>query len=244
MDAPRVLFLHGLEGHPNGTKVQAMRAAGLTVDAPDMGMGLWRTDRVHSVLRQLPRLGEVRLAGVVAVLGLALAPWTPVSALLTPLALGWLLARRETLFARALSRSFDDCVRVAAEAAARSDADVLVGSSWGGAVAAELLASGRWTRPTILLAPAIGRVHRRGRRDDAPSRLAGLAATAAHTAVWVFHDPSDDVVPFADSTELATRAPIELRSVDAGGHRLLGLLEDGTLVATIHEVADSPDAPR
>ena len=57
--------------------------------------------------------------------------------------------------AAALADSFDACVEVQRAALAATPADVLVGSSWGGAVAATLLADGSWSGPTLLLCPAL-----------------------------------------------------------------------------------------
>ncbi|TNE91521.1 MAG: hypothetical protein EP330_05040 [Deltaproteobacteria bacterium] len=232
----RVLFLHGLEGHPNGSKVRYLRKQGFEVEAPDMGMGMFVWGRRHSVLRSLLRLHEVRGALLIAVLGVLAVPWNPLALCATVVSLGALVSRRDHLFAAALSRSFDDCVRVAAEAASRSEADVLVGSSWGGAVAAELLASGRWTKPALLLAPAMGRVHRRARRKDAAERIQGLALAASQLPVRVVHDPVDDVVPFADSVMLAAQTPVALVAVEGGGHRLLEFVHGGGIDEAIGEL--------
>ncbi|MCO4744887.1 MAG: hypothetical protein KC912_08860 [Proteobacteria bacterium] len=232
----RVLFLHGLEGHPNGSKVIAMREQGLDVRAPDMKMGLRNWRRENAAIRQLPRLPEVQFALLLLCVGAIGSPFDLRLALLSALAFAWLVARRGALFSAALSRSFDDCVSVAHDALAGPDFDVLVGSSWGGAVASELLASGAWSGPTILLAPAVARMHRWARRSDGDARIS--AARASSARVVIFHDPTDDVVPHEDSVALADGCDIELRSVDAGGHRLLGLLSDGRLAAAIRELAD------
>lgn len=235
-----MLFLHGLEGSPNGSKVRALRAEGFAVEAPDMKMGMWAWGREHSVLRQLLRLGEVRLSLGLGLLGLVALVVSVAGGCLTLLIIGRLILRRHVLAAEALSRSFDDCVRVAAAAAAESEADVLVGSSWGGAVALELVASGRWTGPAILLAPALERVHRRGRREDADMRMDALTQAAARQSLRTFHDPTDDVVPFADSEALRARCGIPVVRVDAGGHRLLGLLDSGALAAAVRDLASRP----
>lgn len=230
----RVLFLHGLEGHPNGSKVRAMRAQGIDVRAPDLKMGVLRWRRENAVIRQFVRLGEVRLVSSVLLIGLLAMSWDARSGLVSVGALAWMVGRWRALFSAALHRSFDACVDIARAAVTASDVDVLVGSSWGGAVAGELIGAGAWVGPTVLLAPAMAKVHRRAGIPDGAARIAAFRASGV--PVLVFHDPADAVVPHADSVVLAEGAAVELRSVDAGGHRLLGLLDDGRLVSAIGEV--------
>jgi len=71
----RVLFCHGLEGSPLGTKVRTMRAAGVDVLAPDFqGQVLaqrWTT--LNTVLQGIPANTPLLLAG--SSYGGALAAW-------------------------------------------------------------------------------------------------------------------------------------------------------------------------
>ena len=56
-----IVFAHGLEGSPNGRKIQALRAAGFTVDAPDgRGDGL---DARVAALEVVTRGRQVVLVG-------------------------------------------------------------------------------------------------------------------------------------------------------------------------------------
>ena len=223
------MFIHGLEGHPEGSKVVMLRAQGFEVYAADMHMSVWRLAKHNSVIRNILRSRELHLAalGVALGLGASLASGHPGLALAALLAAGaWFAWRREALGVAAIRRSFDRCVELQAAAAARFQPDIVVGSSWGGAVAAELLIRGLWSGPTILLAPAIRTISERSQRTDPSEALAQLER---EQPILVFHDPSDEVVPHAHSVELGRAEGIELRSVDAGGHRLLDLLERGEL---------------
>lgn len=228
----RVLFVHGLEGHPSGSKVLALREQGFEVIAADMFMSLVRLDRRNSVIRQLLRLTELRVAGLVTLIGLGVGFVLPSFAvgLVTPvLALAWYALRSKSLVARALDRSFAACVAIQTEALRETNPDIVIGSSWGGAVVAELVIRGSWTGPTILLAPAIQAVWQRSGRGDVEAQNQRLRGLAEAVSILVFHDPSDATIPHADSVRLAEGSSIELRTVDAGGHRLMGLLERGEL---------------
>lgn len=57
-----ILFAHGLEGSPHGSKVRALRAAGLDVHAPDFS-GLALADRVALLESEIPEGEPVVLAG-------------------------------------------------------------------------------------------------------------------------------------------------------------------------------------
>jgi hypothetical protein len=234
----RLLFLHGLESNPQGSKVRGLRAQGFDVVAPDFRMGLLALRRENSALRMVVRLGEVRIATgafiattlVAAVVGSLGALGMAIMGMLL-----WLLLRGRALVATALKASFDASVSIARSALHDARPDVLVGSSWGGAVGAELLRAGAWTGPTILLAPAIGRVHRWARRRGIEQYNATFRERCASTHVVVFHDPEDEVVPYGEIADIVRGSTIELRSVTAGGHRLMGILHDGTLAQALHD---------
>ena len=56
-----IVFAHGLEGSPEGRKIQHLRSNGFTVEAPD-GRGLSLADRLVG-LEQATRSGGILLAG-------------------------------------------------------------------------------------------------------------------------------------------------------------------------------------
>lgn len=238
MDPIRVLFIHGLEGHPNGTKVKMLREQYFDVHAVDMHMSVWDFKKRNSVVRHLVSLDETRLAMGAGVLGMALrtraTPWATLASIG---GLGvWALGRRRALFGRALASSFEACVQIQTEAVQEAQPDVVVGSSWGGAVAAELLIRGAWRGPTILLAPAVEKVCTGTGDDDLPLKRKQLQECASHSPILIFHDPADEVIPHSHSQGLAEGSSIELRLVEAGGHRLLDLLARGELSRAIQEL--------
>jgi pimeloyl-ACP methyl ester carboxylesterase len=140
------------------------------------------------------------------------------------------LAERFTALAPAMDTGdFEACVAVQADALASFRPDVLVGSSFGGAVALVLLQRGLWRGPTLLLAPAV-------RARGLPFRL------PAEVPVWLVHGLRDALIDIEDSRELARAGTPELvRLIEVDDdHPLRGLVASGRLaglVRGLHEAA-------
>jgi predicted esterase len=117
---------------------------------------------------------------------------------------------------------FEACVTVHADEIAAQEPDVLVGSSFGGAVVLALLQRGFYAGPSLLLAPAY-----RGSGVEAqiPDRL----------RVLVVHGTRDTVVPIEDSRALVktgTQGAVALVEVD-DDHMLGSLLESDELAMLV-----------
>jgi hypothetical protein len=131
---------------------------------------------------------------------------------------------------------FDASVAVQARALADRPPDVLVGSSFGGAVAVELVARGAWRGPTLLLA-------------QAAFKLGRARALAPGVPVLLVHGTRDEVIPVEDSRALAgtgTPAIVRLLEVD-DDHRLQTLVDSGRLAELVRAtlaLGQRPEAPR
>lgn len=204
-----------------------------------MQMSVQRLDRSNSVARNLLKLPEVHWTVGLGVLGLCAAGWRRSGGVLLGtmgLVGGVAAVRHRTWVEQAFERSFERCVAVQARALSAFGPDVLVGSSWGGAVCLELVRQGLWSGPLVLLAPAYGRVGVYAGWGDQSAREAQIRALLPSDTT-IFHDLSDDVVPCEDSLRLASDDGQVLKVVSAGGHRLLGVLEDGSLERAIRKAA-------
>jgi pimeloyl-ACP methyl ester carboxylesterase len=135
------------------------------------------------------------------------------------------LTKHFELAAPAMDTSdFEACVRIHADALKAQIPDVVVGSSFGGAVAVALLQRGFWSGPTLLLAPAVGHY---GVQPQLPEAAAAI----------IVHGSRDEVLPIEKSRLLAasgTPERVELVEVD-DTHRLASLLEDGRLAELVRE---------
>jgi predicted esterase len=116
---------------------------------------------------------------------------------------------------------FESCVTLHAGEIAAQEPDVLVGSSFGGAVVLALLQRGYYAGPSLLLAPAY-----RGRVDDrVPDGL----------RVLIVHGSRDTVVPIEDSRALAqtgTKGSVALVEID-DDHMLSSLLASDELAMLV-----------
>ena len=137
-----------------------------------------------------------------------------------------LAAEFETATPAMDTSNFEACVALHAETVRRFEPDVLVGSSFGGAVALALLQREQWSGPTLLLAQA---GLRQGLRAKIPPGL----------RVWLVHARGDDVVPVADSRRLArsgTPGFVRLFEVD-DDHALHAFVTSGRLVSMVRELS-------
>lgn len=137
----------------------------------------------------------------------------------------WLASRYPTVTPQLDTSSLAAALAGARAAVAEVRPSVIVGSSFGGGLAVALLAEGVWRGPTVLIAPAQGKL--------------GVPATLPPgVPVTVLHGEHDDVIPLADSLELTAGAgpEVHLVVVPGGDHRLNVVLGDGQLAAAIARV--------
>lgn len=124
------------------------------------------------------------------------------------------------------TKDFPSCIAVQEAEIAAFQPDVLIGSSFGGAVAVELLHRGSWTGPTLLLAQAAFRI---GTRTSLPEG----------SVVWIVHGTNDEVVDIDDSRQLArtgTQKLVRLIEVD-DDHSLHDMVADGRLLELVRAIA-------
>ncbi|PZR06390.1 MAG: hypothetical protein DI536_30435 [Archangium gephyra] len=208
-----VLFIHGLESGPRGHKARALADAGFEVVAVQMPSS-------RSAILKDPVTQLALLSALVVLISAAFAGLVWFAATLVLLALS-ATPFRVAVTRRMWRRSVD-----VQRAALRSHAiDVVLGSSFGGAVALELLARGDWKGRTVLLCPAHRLVAQRAR--IAPSRLPEQAD------VLVVHGTRDETVPLTHSRALVENTAAKLIEVD-DTHRLFDTATADNLKAWIN----------
>ena len=144
----------------------------------------------------------------------------------------------------ALAASFWPCVEVQRNVLRSDHAnfDVLIGSSWGGAVAAALLAEGAWTGPTLLMCPALNKLSRHGGDDSITQPIVqGLKALpdSQKAQCLLIHGDADETVPLDDSRRLADETGIELVVIPGGSHGMSAVARDGRLLRFAERVVQA-----
>ncbi len=202
----RVLYVHGLESGPKGKKAQLLAEAGFEVSAVQMPCG-----RGHTLRDPLLAFWALASVSLVAFAAWLAAPWLVLAALVAGVTSFPVV--RLFITRRVFTRSLE----VQRRHLAATPVDVVVGSSFGGAIAVELLRAGHWRGPTVLLCPAYALVSRRSGLPPHPG-FDGLPPEAT-SHVLVVHGTKDETVPLEDSRRLVARTSARLVTVD-DDHRL------------------------
>jgi len=211
----KVIFLHGLESGPRGTKATFLKTHCPEVIIPNFDVSLFDLRKQNCPFRSVWMLGPI--SGALA--GLAL----PVLAL-GALPLGFIASRK------ALHESLEKCVTIAQDAVAGAgDIDGIIASSWGGAVALKLLERTPSLKevPFILVAPAVAASGwaRPIYPSFQPETLNG------NRSVTILHGTDDNEVPIAMTRKLKEKFPeIRFMEFEGGDHRLNQILTDSTLL--------------
>ena len=201
-----VLYVHGLESGPRGRKARTLEQAGFTVVSHLMPCGRAQVLRDPALLAAASAAVAVVAGGTVVAGGWGVLGSATAAAVAAPF-----------VASRLLRRVFRRSVGVQTRALAGARIDVVVGSSFGGAVALDLLLTGAWTGPTVLLCPAHQLVARRG-WSPSPRSLTALPEAVA-SRVLVVHGRGDATVPVGDSRALVAGSRARLVLVD-DDHRL------------------------
>jgi pimeloyl-ACP methyl ester carboxylesterase len=121
-----------------------------------------------------------------------------------------------------MARAFDTPMRNARKAISdRPQAQLIVASSFGGAVLLKLINEGSWSNPCVFIA-------------QAGVKLTGLSALPAHIPAVLLHGTGDTRVPIEQSRALAANAGpnVQLWELD-DEHRMHSILQNGTLTMAI-----------
>lgn len=212
-----VLFVHGLESGPRGKKALALEEAGFRVVSAQMPCSQKAILRDPAVMvLMLTAIGALVFSGArLGAFGVMIA--------IISYAMLWRFV--QPLLAR---RMFSRSVAVQLELLAKNQIDVVLGSSFGGAVALELLVRGAWKGPTVLLCPAHAKMAARAWR--------ATPTLPADARVLVVHGRRDDTVPIAHSRSLAGDALIEVDD----DHRLSASATAENLRAWVLRISPSP----
>jgi len=136
----------------------------------------------------------------------------------------YLAQRFDSITPRMETGDFPGCLETQRRAIAAHRPDVVVGSSFGGAVLVELIRRGEWSGATLLLAQAALKL-------DATARLPSTLP------VLLVHGRADEVVPVEHSRTLAATSPAARLIETEDEHRLVELTRSERLAELVREAA-------
>ena len=246
-DSLRILFLHGLESSCKGRKAAYLRAKYMHCECVDLQTSLWNFTRENCWVRHLVLLSRrlhvcaVILAVATAVLkgaDLSLFNSSMLVVLLLVLVIFMLWDAWPEMVSASTHAMMELCLERTERAVREFHPDVIVGSSFGGAVAVFALLSQFYTGPTVLLCPAHAEVNRR-----MAFHWKGPHELPDETRIVIAHGTTDGIVSIEDSRQLArSDSRVRLHEIQGGRHRLRSLIGQGDvkspvdLVSLIEEV--------
>mmetsp|Transcript_13014 Transcript_13014/g.15542 ORF Transcript_13014/g.15542 Transcript_13014/m.15542 type:complete len:229 (+) Transcript_13014:74-760(+) len=212
----QIVFFHGLEGGPGGRKHRWLlnKFSENNVHCTDMDVSLLNIRKTNSLTNQL-------LMNMFSTL-----PWN--------------------LLSKSIQSSLNESLNLQMPLIeelnhmnkTQNIQNVLIASSYGGAVATLALSRGEWTGPTILLAPAYGIMGSWGEytSNDKPQyvyeQIGKKLTNKQKEQCCIIHGTNDTTINLNDSIELSKISGIRLRIIEGGDHRLndsLHILEEELL---------------
>lgn len=240
----KVVYAHAMESGARGPTVRYLESLpGVHVIAPDQEMSLFNVRRRNCSLRCLP-LGFLTspTALGLCLLGLVLVA-KGTHALLKLSGVLCLLGCLLRTLKCAVMVSMGRCTAVLMEAIQDVEPDVIVGSSWGGAVAVQCAARGATKHAAlVLLGPALAAAGWKSLLfPDTSSTV--LPTSLLSAGILVLHSKKDQLVPVAASRRFCTRNDVPLTEIPGGDHRLYGLIRTGRLEQLIRSMAAARKLP-
>ncbi len=110
------------------------------------------------------------------------------------------------------------CVAIQKNEILRNRPDIVVGSSFGGAVAVELALTGAWTGPLLLLCPAHGKLSRYSLKFQTANLTSVTRQQQEKTLV--VHGERDETISMSDSVALVEGSKAKLIRIAYAGHSL------------------------
>lgn len=130
----------------------------------------------------------------------------------------------ENLIEQSVEDSFQSCVDIQSHYLKNHSIDLIVGSSWGGAIATELISSGSWNGPTVFLAPSYEKyMNQCGKQhliSETYQKINDLLNSETKKKCFIVHGTNDKVIPIEHSRNMSQQTKIPLFEIENGDHSL------------------------
>ena len=225
----KILYLHGFEEIKTSPKPTFLTSQ---FGAKFLDLGMYFTKR-NSVLRYgLTSIPALKILACTVIGGL-LSTHFGVSCMIPCIAslVISLYYYRKCIVAEGVKGAFNKTLSLAEEEIKSTQPDLIIGFSWGGAIATKLLCDQTYKGNVLLLAPAGEKLN-----EITSSSLLSYP-TSIKSKITIIHCTDDTIVPLSHSRMLKTKfSSVNLLEVSGQGHKLWGTIEDGTLKQSVSEL--------
>eukprot|EP01084_Bolivina_argentea_P275537 469931_1 len=232
----KILFIHGLNSGPFGNKVVPLRKD-FDVCALDMKMSMKDITRINSVYCNVfkQQILPILLCIIITIYN------TLFGVTIIILYLSFAYIYKDLILSKAWQSSMNACIEIQKTAIIQYKPDLLIGSSWGGAVTVEIIKREIWNGPCILLCPSYYKHYQRmygiQKSDEYKQNILenafclNLKENKNNKKYLIVHGQRDKCVPLRHSTLLRKYNinNFNLKQVKRGNHLLSKFTESGEL---------------
>jgi hypothetical protein len=230
-----ILFLHGLEAGISGRKTKHLKKHFENCICPDLEVSIYKLNRKNSFLRiMLFNPFMIALLSLTIIFTILLLEYfNIILSIILPLSLliiSFKLAKNYFV-SNAVSIALENNISLAEKELKKHNPKVLIGSSWGGAVAVNLIQRGVWKGHTILLAPAYQKVKETIMKIQEEQSFQFKNLVHYEGKIIVYHSHLDEIIPIenshllCESSENKNSEFYELKLISSDNHKLESLIE-------------------
>ena len=215
----KILYVHGWESGPNGIKSQALQKK-FDVYGKEQSVGAFNIFKKNSVISNIIKQQFLYIAGLI---GSVFGTYYYLNnkkqdinknknkiylytSLISLFWFGTIWIKRDYIISKALKASINSSIIIQRNAILKHKPDILIGSSFGGAVIMYLLRKKIWNGPTILLAPGYTKVIRYIRYDiknvSNSLNLMNINNYSNNKKILIIHGDKDSQIKLEDSVKL------------------------------------------
>jgi hypothetical protein len=231
-----ILFLYGLDAGTNSPKSKYLKKNYQNCVVPDLDVSIYKINRKNSFLRiiLLNPIMIALLSFTIFVFIFLYKYFNVYISIILPLSILIITLKltKNYFVSYGVSKALENNICLAEKEIKKHNPKVLIGSSWGGAIAVNLIQRGIWKGHTILLAPAYQQVKKTIMKIEEEQSFQFKSLINYEGKIIVYHCPSDNVIPIEHSHLLCESKQTlnsssefyELKVINSDNHKLESLI--------------------
>eukprot|EP01084_Bolivina_argentea_P082204 148847_1 len=250
--ATKILYIHGFESGPDGIKATALRKH-FTVYGEQQKVGAFKFNK-NSILMNIIKQQFLHICGIIGSIVGCYYYFNKQSnpnkyaytSLVGILCLSTLFIQTKSILSKALKSTFESAIEIQKQAIIKYNPDLIIGSSFGGAVTIELIRRQKWNKPTILLAPGYTKVmsyiHYNVSDISNALYLMKLNTYSNNKNILIIHGDKDTAIELKDSQKIQNinKDIMDLQIIPNEDHNLHQIAQNGQLSNIVQTYINSP----